>query len=105
MGGRICVLATPRPAMPNRKTSLTESLSYFSVLSQKFAKEFPASIIQKSPLPLFAKEGNSRLARAGSSSTYVEQILLSLSQRFPLLKKRERGGFGYEFGRSHRLDF
>src|SRR5215475_10874834 len=73
IGGRICVLATPRPAMPNRKTSLTESLSYFSVLSQEFAKQFPPQSSKNLPFPSLAKRGEVR------------------GEKFPLEKGGKRG--------------
>src|SRR5262249_12953583 len=57
MGGRICVLATPRPAMPNRKTSPTKSPSYFSIPSQKFAKQFPPQSSKNRPFPSLPKRG------------------------------------------------
>jgi hypothetical protein len=48
---------------------------------------FPPHSSQKSPLPLFSKEG----------LNFYGEILP--------LKKGDRGGFEYEFGRSHRLNF
>src|SRR5258706_15615141 len=35
IGGRICVLATPRPAMPSRKISLTGSPHAFHFLTER----------------------------------------------------------------------
>src|SRR5262249_13356275 len=76
MGGRICVLATPKPAMPSRKTSLTESLSYFIVLPQNSENNSPTQSSKNLPCPSLPKRGEMR------------------GEKFPLEKGGKRGDLG-----------
>src|SRR4029453_387096 len=101
MGGRICVLATPRPATPNRKTSFTK----FSRLSLPRKREFGRGEFEPRPYNWGLRRSYTHL---GSAEMMLEHVTHFSNSRPPSVQPFGNGmtslNLATVFSRSSRLE-